>query len=145
MGAQKNRGGMDADENNTLGNQREKNVVDTSNERDFLDQEDPDQFSQNEGHACSSSPTNPRNDGHESKSSERQDMRQNIETSTPRKVSAPEMQFDQCTSSIPSKVSLEIVILEEVFAGCCNAHKQWSQKTIFEAKRPSTSSMSHKE
>ena len=55
------------------------------------------------------------------------------------------MQFDQSTSSIPSKVSPGIEILEEGFTGGGNARKQQSQHTVSVAKRPRTCSMSQKE
>lgn len=67
-GGAEEQGEIDSDECNTLGNQGEQNVADDSNAGDILDQEDPDEFSQNAGHACSSSPANPRNDEHENKS-----------------------------------------------------------------------------
>lgn len=103
-GAMDEQGGMNADEHRNPENEKEQDVADAPNAKDFLDQEDLDEFSQNVGHACNSSPANPRNDGHERGSCKKQGTKQNVETSTLREVLALELQFDQSTSSSPSKV-----------------------------------------
>lgn len=72
-------------------------------------------------------------------------MKQDVETSTLHEVSAPELPLNQSTSSIPSKVSPKVEILEEGFVGGKHACKRQSQWVVPVGKRPRTCSMSHKE
>lgn len=71
-------------------------------------------------------------------------MKQDAKTSTPHEVSTLNFPLNQITSSIPSKVSPEVEILEEGFSGGQHEQKTQSQWVVLVGKRPNTRSMSQK-
>lgn len=127
--------GMHAGEFSRPGSHKEQDDVVASNVDDFVNQTDPEEFSQATDPVYPSPLENPRGNGQGDEAINEQSMRQGVETSASRELLAPKL----------PRVSLEIEILGEGFGEGKIARKRQTQQGIPTGKRPRTRPVSPKE